>query len=124
MNWYKEWLESKIDEMNNLIERSIKAECYDVVYTLVTKVEIYRECLVELEKQDEGKAVSFNDLEVGKRYVGIHFTGGKTNAFVVIAKGRDSEGQYIWYGDTMNDTVSLKSYAHEYETVEYFKEVE
>lgn len=125
MNEYKEWLESKIDEMNNLIERSIKAECYDVVYTLVTKVEIYKECLVEFEKENEqDETVSFSDLEVGKRYVGVHINGGKTNVFAIIGKGCDDEGQYIWYGDTMKDTISFKSYANEYETVEYFEEIE
>ena len=122
---YKGWLKEQITETNNLIESNVKAKCYSAAGMYATEIEVYKECLDELGKKDEqDKVVSFSGLEIGKRYVGVHINGGKTNVFAVTAKGCDDEGQYIWYGDTMEDTISFKSYAHEYETVEYFEEVE
>lgn len=126
MNKYKDWLEERIKWQTDSLTNSANIKRYGGAFLSSIKVDVYKECLAEFEKltKEPEQGVSFSELEVGKKYVGIHFTGGKTNAFVVIAKGRDSEGQYIWYGDTMNDTVSLKSYTYEYETVEHFVEVE
>lgn len=120
---YKEWLKEKITEINNLIESSIKSECYDVVYTLVTKVEIYRECLAELEKEDEqDKVVSFDNLEVGKRY---NFEDDDFSKVVtIIAKGCDDEGGYVWYSFEDSPNVSFKGYGNECDWAKYFKEVE
>lgn len=119
---YKEWLKEKIVEMNNLIESSIKAECYSVVDTLVTKVEIYRECLAELEKEDEqDKGIDFDDLEVGKKY---DFKNDDfSEVITIIAKGCDNKGGYVWYSFENSPNVSFRGYKSEYETVKYFKEV-
>lgn len=126
MNKYMEWLKGQIKNANESAEKYAKEKEFGTAYMYLAKVTAFEECLAEFErsKKEPEQGVSFDGLEVGKKYVGVHFTGGKINAFVVIAKGRDSEGQYIWYGDTMNDTVALKSYVNEYETIEYFKEVE
>lgn len=127
MNEYREWLVKQIKDINEVLEKNVNLKCYGAADYYNTKLLVYKDCLdtlKQVEEHQKEQGVSFNELRVGKKYVGIHFTGGKTNAFVVISKGRDSEGQYIWYGDTMNDTVALKSYAYEYETVEHFVEVE
>ena len=123
MDEFREWLEKQITEMKESAEYSAKAKFYGAADAYITRANVYKECLTMFNKVTENKGIKFSDLEVGKKYVGIHFIGGKINAFVVIAKGCDSEGQYIWYGDTVNDTVALKSYAYEYETVKYFEEV-
>lgn len=124
MDEYKQWLESKIDETDESLRYSLDIKRYGGAFWYSVKNDVYKECLAELEKENkQAKVVSFNDLEVGKRYVGVYITGGKSMVFAVTAKGCDDEGQYIWYGDTMEDTISFKGYACEYETVEYFEEV-
>ena len=126
MSEYKKWLEKQIEDTNESLEKNVNLKCYDAANYYNTKLIVYKDCLDTLKQLErhQGQAVSFNDLEVGKRYVSVYITGGKSMVFAVTAKGCDDEGQYIWYGDTMEDTISFKGYACEYETVEYFEEVE
>lgn len=125
MNGYKDWLESKIAEINNLIENSIKSECYDVVYTLVTKVEIYKECLAEFEKENErDKSVSFDDIKVGKKYNFMLKNDDFSEVITIIAKGCENKGRYVWYSFESSPNVSFKGYEGEYDAVEYFEEVD
>ena len=122
---YREWLKGQIKNANESAEKYAKEKEFSTAYMYLAKVTAFEECLAELEKENkQAKAVSFNDLEVGKRYVGVYITGGKSMVFAVTAKDCDDEGQYIWYGDTMEDTISFKGYACEYETIEYFEEVQ
>lgn len=127
MDEYKEWLERKISEMNELAESNAKARLYSAANTYVTQMNVYKECLFTLEhfnkqgKQD--KKLNFNDLEVGKKYISVFENSVLSDIFVIFSKGCDDKGNYIWRYSVSNVDIACKSYEQEYSEVKYFKEV-
>lgn len=121
---YKEWLESKIDETDESLGYSLDTKRYGGAFLYSVKNDVYKECLAELEKQDKDKVVSFNDIEVGKKYNFTLKDDDFSEVITIIAKGCDNKGRYVWYSFESSPNVSFKGYKSEYETVECFEEVE
>ena len=120
---YKDWLKDKIEEYSDLLDLSVDTKRYGSAFLYSAKVDVYKECLAELERKDEqDKAVSLNDLEVGKRYRSVFKDGTLSVVFTVLDKGYDSKGRYILYTIT-SPINTLKGYESEYIAVKYFREV-
>ena len=124
MNKYVEWLEGQIKNANKLAERYAKEKEYSTAYMYLAKVTAFEECLSELEKLEEEpeQGVSFDDLEIGYRYGVVSKNGDRNGAIIVVGKGRDDYGEYIWYSDKADSNISFKSYSHEFKTARYFVE--
>lgn len=125
MNKYKDWLEERIKWQTDSLTNSANIKRYGGAFLSSIKVDVYKECLEEFEKleKESEQGVSFDGLEIGKRYGIVTKDGSKRGAFTVVAKGCDDEGQYIWYCVAEEPIVSFKSYEDEYKSVEYFVEI-
>lgn len=127
MNEYREWLEKQIDEMDTLAKNNAKAKLYGAANSYVTKMNAYKECLIMFEhfdkRDNENKKLNFNDIEVGKKYIGV-LKDGTSNIFEVFSKGNDDKGSYIWYYSMVNVDKVYKTYEQDFVAADYFREVE
>lgn len=113
INEYKIWLESVIAEERIAVQGGADD----------SKLRICEECLKQVIKL-ENHGVDFCNLEIGKEYVSVFKDGSSSIAFVVLDKGCDDGGNYIWYHNVENDSIAFKTHEQDfYEVnVKYFKE--
>lgn len=127
MEEYREWLEKQVEDANKLLEKNVNLKRYGAADYYDIKLIVYKDCLdtfKQVEEYQKEQGISFNDLEVGKRYGVVTKNGDRIGTITVVSKGRDDYGEYIWYSDKADSNVSFKSYSHEFKTARYFVEEE
>ena len=112
MEEYRNWLESVIAEERIAVQGGADDR----------KLRACEECLRKVE-QLKNNAVNFCNLETGKKYVSVSKTDESSSAFVVLDKGCDDKGDYIWYYTMKSSSVAFKAYEQDFYAVKYFKEI-
>lgn len=112
MEEYKNWLEAVIAEEKIAVQGGADN----------SKLKACEECLKKVV-QLEDSSVDFCNLEIGKKYVSVLKDGLLSIEYVVLDKGCDDEGNYIWYYNIDNDSIAFKMYEQEFYNVKYFREV-
>lgn len=112
MEEYKKWLESEIEKERIAVQSGADD----------SKLKACEECLRKVIQLVDG-GVDFCNLEIDKRYGIVSKKNGNKGSFIVIARGCDNKGRYIWYTTEMDSVLAIKSYEDEYKSVEYFVEL-
>lgn len=121
------WLESKIDETEESLGYSLDTKRYDGAFWYSVKNDVYKECLKEFERlkeKERDNGVSFDELEVGKKYISVFDCGKESGPFEVVTKGFDNGYGYVLHTTKTDSVLSILSENESCSTIEYFKEVE
>lgn len=118
MEEYRNWLESVIAEEKIAVQGGADD----------SKLRACEECLRKVVQLGDN-GIDFCNLEAGKKYTAVLKDGLSSNdtifpvMFVVLDKGHDDKGDYIWYHNITNDSIAFKRYKGFFSSTKYFKAV-